>query len=55
MTVIESFDVVVPPPADNFLTVPLPRLDAGAIEALKTLQAQILAKDALPVESTDAG
>ena len=55
VTVIESFDVVVPPPADNFLTVPLPRLDAGAIEALKTLQAQILAKDALPVESTDAG
>jgi hypothetical protein len=54
LTVLEAFDVVVPP-ANNYLTVPLPKLTPAAIEALKALQAQILAKDAVTEDTTDAG
>jgi hypothetical protein len=55
ITVIESFDIVDPPPPQQYLTVPLPTLNAAAIESLKELQAQILAKESVMEAPTDAG
>ena len=55
VTVIESFDIVDSPAPQQYLTVPLPTLNAAAIESLKELQAQILAKESVMEVLTDAG
>jgi hypothetical protein len=55
ITVIEAFDIIDQPAPQQYLTVPLPTLNAAAIESLKELQAQILAKESVMEAPTDAG